>query len=85
LVQIMLMDPAASATAAPLAGSLIQTALGAYRTPELVSGLRGVAQSLARNRNFEALKALRALFPLEDQELKPPAAPLSAVARGDCS
>src|SRR5271165_1666917 len=69
-VQIMLMDPAATATATPLARSLIQTALGAYQAPELISGLRGVAQSLAKARNFEAMKALRALFPLEDAELK---------------
>jgi flagellar protein FlbT len=66
-VQIMLMDP--TAAAAPLARSLIKTALGAYRSPELVSGLRGVAHSLARGRNFEAMKALRALFPPEDREL----------------
>jgi flagellar biosynthesis repressor protein FlbT len=69
-VQIMLMDPTATATAATLADSLIGTALGAYRTPELVAGLRGVAQSLAKARNFDALKALRSLFPLEDAELK---------------
>ncbi len=78
-VQIMLMDPTATESATPLASSLIQTALGAYRTPELISGLRGVAQSLARGRSFEALKALRALFALEDQELKPPAATSSAA------
>jgi flagellar protein FlbT len=69
-VQIMLMDPAASATATPLARSLIETALGAYQTPELVSGLRGVAQSLARGRGFEAMKALRPLFPIEDAEIQ---------------
>jgi len=78
-VHVMLMEPGASASATPLASALIQTALGAYRTPELISGLRGVAQSLARSRNFEALKALRALFALEDQELKPPAATSSAA------
>jgi flagellar protein FlbT len=77
-VQIMLMDPGASATATPLARSLIETALGAYRAPELISGLRGVAQSLARRRNFEAMKALRLLFPLEDRELAPEAAPSAA-------
>ena len=69
-VQIMLMDPAAAATAAPLASSLVEKALGAYRAPELIAGLRGAAQSLAKGRNFEALKGLRALFPLEDEELK---------------
>jgi flagellar biosynthesis repressor protein FlbT len=78
-VQIMLMEPSASPSATPLASSLIQTALGAYRAPELVSGLRGAAQSLARGRTIEALKALRALFPLEDQELKPRAETSSAA------
>ena len=77
-VQIMLMDPAATATATPLASSLVETALGAYGTPELISGLRGVAHSLARGRNFEAMKALRLLFPLEDRELAPEAAPSAA-------
>jgi flagellar protein FlbT len=61
-VQVMLMDPAASTSATALASSLIQTALGAYRSPDLVAGLRGVAQSLARQRNFEAMKALRGLL-----------------------
>jgi flagellar biosynthesis repressor protein FlbT len=78
-VQVMLMDPAARATAAPLASSLIETALGAYRTPELVGGLRGVAQSLARQRNFEAMKMLRGLFAIEDRELKPPASEATAA------
>src|ERR1700676_2149962 len=76
---VIRIDPTSSASAAPLASSLIQTALGAYRTPELISGLRGVAQSLARSRNFEALKALRALFSIEDLELKPPPAASSAA------
>ena len=79
-VQIMLMDPGATATATPLARSLIETALGVYQTSRLVSGLRGVAESLARGRNFEALKALRALFPLEDAELKRDAAGAASSA-----
>jgi flagellar biosynthesis repressor protein FlbT len=78
-VQIMLMDPTAAASATPLASSLIQSALGAYRAPELTGGLRGVAASLARSRNFEAMKALRALFALEDQELAPLARTPSAA------
>ena len=77
-VQIMLMDPTATGSATPLAHSLVETALAAYRTPELLSGLRGVAHSLARGRNFEAMKALRALFPLEDRELADEAAASAA-------
>ena len=78
-VQIMLMDPAAAANAAPLARSLIESALNAYRTPELTAGLKGVAVSLGRNRYFEALKTLRGLFALEDKELAPLAETPSAA------
>jgi flagellar biosynthesis repressor protein FlbT len=78
-VQIMLMDPTAAASAAPLARSLIESALGGYRAPELTSGLKGAAASLARGRNFEALKALRGLFALEDKELRPLAETPSAA------
>jgi flagellar biosynthesis repressor protein FlbT len=78
-VQIMLMDPTAAASAAPLAHSLVESALGAYGAPELTAGLRGVAASLLRGRNFEALKALRSLFALEDKELQPLADTSSAA------
>lgn len=77
-VQIMLMDPAAVVSASPLAHSLIGTALGAYRSPDLLTGLRGVAHSLARGRNFEAMRALRGLFPLEDRDLAEEAAASAA-------
>jgi flagellar biosynthesis repressor protein FlbT len=69
-VQIMLMDPTAAPSAAPLANSLIESALGAYHAPELTAALKSVAASLLRSRNFEALKALRGLFALEDKELQ---------------
>ena len=78
-VQIMLMDPTAAASAAPLARSLIESALGAYSAPELIAGLEGVAASLVRGRNFEALKALRSLFTFEDRELQPLANASSAA------
>lgn len=78
-VQIMLMDPTAAASAAPLVRSLIESALAAYHTPELTGGLKSVAALLLRGRNFEALKALRGLFALEDHELRPLATTPSAA------
>jgi flagellar protein FlbT len=78
-IQIMLMDPAAAGSATSLAHSLIESALGAYRAADLAAGLRSVDASLLRGRNFEALKALRSLFPLEDKELQPLAATPSAA------
>jgi flagellar protein FlbT len=78
-VQIMLMDPTAATSATPLAQSLIETALGAYCAPELTGGLKSVDVSLLRGRNFEALKALRGLFSLEDKKLQPVADTPSAA------
>jgi flagellar protein FlbT len=78
-VQIMLMDPMAVASATPLARSLIDTALSAYRSPELMAGLKSVEASLLRGRNFEGLKTLRGLFALEDKELQPLAETPSAA------
>jgi flagellar biosynthesis repressor protein FlbT len=78
-VQIMLMDPTAATSATPLARSLIETALNAYCAPELTGGLKSVDVSLLRGRNFEALKALRGLFSIEDKELQPVADTPSAA------
>jgi flagellar biosynthesis repressor protein FlbT len=78
-VQIILMDPTAAASATPLARSLIESAFGAYRGPDLMAGLQSVDASLLRGRSFEALKALRSLFPLEDKELQPLAEAPSAA------
>lgn len=68
-IQIMLMDPSAAVSAAPVARSLFDSAFGAYRSPDLIAGLQAAAQALERGRNFEALKGLRLLFSIEDQEL----------------
>lgn len=69
-IQVMLMDPSASEQATTLARSLIQDAKEVYRSPELLSGMRNVSSLVDRSRNFEALKTLRTLFPIEEQELR---------------
>ena len=37
----------------------------------IVAGLKAISAKVDRSRNFEALKALRALFPLEEKEMFP--------------
>jgi flagellar biosynthesis repressor protein FlbT len=69
-IQVMLMDPSATEQATTLARSLIRDAKEIYSAPELVAGLRNVSSLIDRSRNFEALKTLRTLFPLEEQELR---------------
>src|ERR1700683_3379952 len=65
VVQVMLMDPAAAGSTTELLRSLIDKALLAFESPEIRAGLNAVAGSIARSRQFEAMKALRALYPLE--------------------
>ncbi|MGD1035628.1 MAG: flagellar biosynthesis repressor FlbT [Roseiarcus sp.] len=74
-VQVMLMDPRATEAATGLSRRLIDAALQAFENPTIIAGLKAVADQIARSRHFEALKALRALFPLEEREMFPNAAP----------
>ena len=68
-VQIMLMDPASSEQTLKLAHRLIDEARGVCVTPAIQSGLQNVVSLIGRSRNFEALKTLRSLFPLEEEEM----------------
>ena len=70
-VQVILMDPAAASYAVGLASKLIESALLAYQTPQIVGGLKAISALIARARYFEALKALRAIYPLEQKEMFP--------------
>jgi flagellar protein FlbT len=70
-VQVMQMDPGATAAATTLSRRLMESALQAFETPTIIAGLKVIAGHIDRSRNFEALKALRALFPLEEKEMHP--------------
>lgn len=73
VVQVMLMDPASARTTAQLAASLIDKALEAFETPQIRQGLENVSELIGRNRYFEAMKALRSMYPLEQSEMYPAA------------
>ncbi len=79
-VQVALMDPGAVAAATGLARKLIAAAMPAFESPAIAAGLKAIAEQIDRSRNFEALKALRALFPLEEREMFPAAAPSKSHA-----
>jgi flagellar protein FlbT len=68
-VQVALMDPGAVGPATALSRRLIEAALQAFKNPAIVAGLKAVSGQVERSRNFEALKSLRALFPLEEREM----------------
>jgi flagellar biosynthesis repressor protein FlbT len=71
VIQIMLMDPSAAAGAMALSRKLIDAALRTFDAPEILDGLKAVDDLVKRSRNFDAMKALRALFPLEQTIMFP--------------
>jgi flagellar biosynthesis repressor protein FlbT len=79
-IQVMLMDPGATQAAMTLSRRLMESALQAFESPLIVAGLKVIAGQIDRGRNFEALKALRALFPLEEKEMYPHGKPSATSA-----
>lgn len=73
VIQIMLMDPSATPGAMTLSRKLIDAALTAFDTSEILAGLKTVDEMIKRSRNFDAMKTLRALFPLEQAVVFPAA------------
>lgn len=71
VIQIMLMDPSATPGAMTLSRKLIDAALTAFDTSEILAGLKTVDEMIKRSRNFDAMKTLRALFPLEQAVVFP--------------
>lgn len=71
VVQVMLMDPASARTTQQLAASLIDKSLIAFENAQIRQGLANVSDLIARTRYFEAMKQLRALYPLEQAEMFP--------------
>ena len=74
IIQIMLMDPNDSAAARAMCDSAIRKTIMASDNAALASGLEAVQSLVDATRTFEALKAVRALFPL--------AAEILAAGRG---
>lgn len=65
VVQIMLMDPEATPAALELSRKLIDAALRTFESREILSGLKTIDELVVCSRYFDAMKALRALFPAE--------------------
>lgn len=71
VVQVMLMDPASARNTAQLATSLIAKAREAFESVQIRRGLDSVLDLIARTRYFDAMKALRLMYPLEQAEMFP--------------
>jgi flagellar protein FlbT len=65
IMQIMLMSPNDTAASRDMFENSIGNTIEATRSTALVAALRDVDRLVATNRVFDAMKALRALFPIE--------------------
>lgn len=66
IVQLMLMDPADSAAREMFEKSIVLM-IASYESPEIIAGLRNIDRLIASKRIFDALKAIRNLFPADAQ------------------
>jgi flagellar protein FlbT len=71
VVQVMLMDPSSARATAQLAASLVAKAQEAFESPQIHRGLICVSDLIGRARYFEAMKALRAMYGIEEAEMYP--------------
>ncbi|MCP3446710.1 MULTISPECIES: flagellar biosynthesis repressor FlbT [unclassified Bradyrhizobium] len=65
IVQLMLMNPTDIAAAASLYGQHHAALLAVCENREMLDGLAAIDEMVGGTRYFEALKRIRALFPLE--------------------
>lgn len=83
-VQVMLMTPHSAEAARGLFRESLPRLLSAFADPQVLAALKHVDQLVSEERPYEALKAIRALYPIEAQILGPVDAeqerPLALVA-----
>lgn len=69
IIQIMLMNPTDSLASREMFNNSIHRTIEVSDNAALIAGLRAVKTLVDANRIFEALKAVRALFPVEAEIL----------------
>ena len=67
IMQTMLMDPKNAPQIRPMLSKAISSLMEILENDEATALLRAVAEMLARDKLFEAMKTTRALFKIEDQ------------------
>jgi flagellar protein FlbT len=69
IIQIMLMSPTDSGGAREIFASAVSSTIAATQNVAFAAGLRDIERLVESKRIFDALKAVRALFPLEAEIL----------------
>jgi flagellar biosynthesis repressor protein FlbT len=71
VLQAVLLDPTNADRARELFGKMFASTLASFSNAAAVAGLRDVSDFVTAGRIFDGLRALRALFPIEDKILSP--------------
>src|SRR5690606_2107656 len=71
IVQVMLMDPQGAEQARMAFRATLPRLLGAFSDERILSALKYIDRLVAEDQVFEALKAIRGLYPIEDRILNP--------------
>jgi flagellar protein FlbT len=69
VLQTILMDPGNAPAARALFNSVLSSTMSSFRNETIVAKLDLVVSMVAEDRVFDALREIRALFPIEDQIL----------------
>jgi flagellar protein FlbT len=80
VLQTILMDPGNAATSLYLYNAVFETTLRSFTNEVVVSGLKAVAELVAEERIFDALRTIRGLFETEDKILTQAGAHASRAA-----
>jgi flagellar protein FlbT len=70
VIQLMLMTPNDTATAEDMCRSMLLSLSQAVTDPRIIEGLGLVAKHVEDKRMFDALKTVRAMFPLEQEIIR---------------
>jgi flagellar protein FlbT len=82
VVQTMLIDPANTDSSKLMFEESCALLTNSFKNPEILAGLASVYENVGKNKLFDALKMIRALFPIEEAILaKEPAPRLSTILR----
>jgi flagellar protein FlbT len=80
VIQLMLMSPNDTAAALDMCRQMLRSLTEAFTEPRILKGLAVAAKHIEDERFFDALKTIRAVFPLEAEAMSAKNAPTSDKA-----
>jgi flagellar protein FlbT len=80
IVQMMLINPEGAGQSMAMFRKSTAMLLGCFTNERIRAELKAIDETVSKGRPFDALKAIRSLYPIEDAILDTPEMPLARVA-----